>query len=52
VVRAVLHSCQALGFKRLLLRARNKQKMEALAAWAATLALPLELPKHKSVNAW
>ncbi len=43
VVRAVLHSCQALGFKRLLLRARNKQKMEALAAWAATLALPLEL---------
>jgi shikimate dehydrogenase len=39
----VLHSCQALGFKRLLLRARNKQKMEALAAWAATLALPLEL---------
>ncbi|NDD20444.1 MAG: shikimate dehydrogenase, partial [Synechococcaceae bacterium WBA_3_309] len=36
-------AAQALGFKRLLLRARNKQKMEALAAWAAALALPLEL---------
>jgi shikimate dehydrogenase len=43
VVRAVLRSCLELGFARVLLRGRNRQKLEQLEAAVAPWAPPLQL---------
>lgn len=43
VVRAVLRGCCELGVERVVLRGRNRSKLEALAADVASWAPPLEL---------